>query len=384
MENIKVLHVYRTCYPYTQGGIEEVIRQLCHVTAKLGVTNRIVCLSEKCKAKEIRVIEGVEIHCYPLTIEMASCGFSWQLWWDYRLLSKWADVIHFQFPWPFADFLALTRQLRYKKYIVSYQSDIVRQKGLNKFYLPLMNRFLDKASAIVATSTAYVDSSPVLSQRKAQITVIPNGMNDSVSSENYRSEKEIYRRELANDFFLFIGVFRYYKGIKYLLEAAEITKAPLVLIGDGTEADSIRQYISDHNLHNITLLGQVSEEQKYALIDLATALILPSSHRSEAYGMVLVEAARQGKAQISTELASGTSYINQHEETGLVVPPQDAPALAEAMTILRDKPDLVRKMNHAAYKRYKTYFTAEKMGDQYYHLYQALLAKDGVLMKSAL
>ena len=107
---------------------------------------------------------------------------------------------------------------------------------------------------------------------------------------------------MAEDFFLFLGVFRYYKGLNYLLEAAQQTGLDVVIAGDGPEAEKLYQYVQEHDLTNVHFLGYVTEQQKHALIDISTALILPSSERSEAYGMVLLEAARQGTPMISTEL----------------------------------------------------------------------------------
>ena len=370
---INVLHVYKTCFPYSQGGIEEVIEQLCRATTKLGISNKIVCISKQCKKKEVVETSDATIYCYPMSFEIASCGFSWTLWKEFKGLSEWADVIHYQFPWPFADFIALTRQVSTKPYIVSYQSDIIRQNGLNKLYQPLMKKFLAKATAIVATSKKYIVSSHVLSNLNQPVALIPNGIESNLNTASYQKEKKRYERIYGQNFFLFLGVFRYYKGLNYLLEAAKKTGLDVVIAGDGAEAEVLHQFVKDHELTNVHFLGHVTEQQKYALIDISTALILPSSERSEAYGMVLLEAARQSTPMISTELESGTSFINTHNETGLVVSPKNSTELAAAMQYMAENDQVLKVMSVSAKNRFDNHFTGEIMGKSYAELYHSVL-----------
>ena len=372
---INVLHVYKTSIPYSQGGIEEVIEQLCRATTKLGICNKIVCISKHCKKKETVETPGATIYCYPMSFEIASCGFSWSLWKEFKDLSEWADVIHYQFPWPFADFIALTRQPHSKPYIVSYQSDIIRQNRLYKLYQPLMKKFLAKAASIVATSQKYILSSPVLSNLKQPVTLIPNGIESELDSASYQKEKKRYEGIYGRNFFLFLGVFRYYKGLNYLLEAAKKTGLDVVIAGDGAESEVLHQFVKEHDLTNVHFLGHVTKQQKYALIDISTALILPSSERSEAYGMVLLEASRQSTAMISTELESGTSFINSHNETGLVVAPKNSTELAAAMRYMADNEETVKLMSTSAKNRFDDNFTGEIMGKCYADLYHSVLVE---------
>jgi len=370
---IKVLHVYKTYFPYSQGGIEEVIYQICLSTSKLGLSNKVICISDQCTKKEIIETPGAVIYCYPMSFEIASCGFSRLLWQDFNDLSAWADIVHYQFPWPFADILALTRQSRDIPYIVSYQSDIIRQKGLNNFYKPLMNKFLKNAAAIVATSPKYIKSSAVLSQLKTKISLIPNGIDSAPSQVSFQKEYEEYHKSYGKDFFLFIGVFRYYKGLNYLLEAAKKSGLPIVIAGNGPEAKSLHSYAQTHKLKNVHFLGHITNNQKYALIALTKALILPASERSEAYGMVLLEAARQSTPMISTELQTGTSYINKNTETGVVVEAKNPEQLSDAMVKLNSDSTLISTMGDSAYKRYQQLFTSQEMAKAYSTLYSDIL-----------
>ena len=147
----------------------------------------------------------------------------------------------------------------------------------------------------------------------------------------------------------------------------------MVIGGDGPESEKLYQYVHEHDLTNVHFLGYVTEQQKHALIDLSRALILPSSERSEAYGMVLLEAARQSTPMISTELDSGTSYINAHNETGLVISAKNSVHLAAAMQEMTENEDMVKSMSISAKKRFENHFTGEIMGKRYAELYHSIL-----------
>jgi rhamnosyl/mannosyltransferase len=112
-----------------------------------------------------------------------------------------------------------------------------------------------------------------------------------------------------------------------------------------------------------------------ALLKLCYAVAFPSHLRSEAFGISLLEGAMFGKPMISSEIGTGTTYINIHQQTGLVVPPSDHEALREAMRTLWDNPVLAQEMGRRAEARYWQQFTAEQMADSYASLYQEVVAR---------
>lgn len=377
MVGIKVLHIYKTCALYTQGGIEEVIQQLTAETAKLGVNNRIICLSPKCKKEEIRQVNGAEIYCYPETFEIASCGFSWQLAMKFKQHTQWADVIHYQAPWPFADMLHVFSRTNVPA-VVSYQSDIVRQKYLLHAYKPLMYCFLGKVQTLVASSENYLNSSAVLQKYKKKAVVISNGVAETTNEYNVLEKDQVYKelsQQLGHDFFFFMGVLRYYKGISYLLTALKNTAYPVVIAGTGPEEQKLKQQVKELGLTNVIFLGYITDLEKEILYQLSKAVIFPSCERTEAYGVTLVEAAMHKRAMISTELQTGTSFININEETGFVVEAKNAEQLKVAMDKLSQNTELAKNMGKVAYKRYQELFTSQKMAQDYIKIYKKLLTE---------
>ncbi|MCK5728143.1 MAG: glycosyltransferase [Methylococcales bacterium] len=369
---MRVLHVYRTFFPDTQGGLEEVIRQICKTTHTEGVESRVFCLSHQPKPA---IIDYDEVYVYRAKnhLEIASCGLSFSALSAFKQQVEWADVIHYQFPWPFADVLHILARVK-KPSIVTYESDIVRQKSFLKLYRPLKRLFLNQMQTIVATSPNYAKTSPVLKHYADKVAIIPIGIDEASYPIATQETLDNMREKVGNGFFLFIGVLRYYKGLHILLAAAQKTKALIIITGSGPEEATLKSQAKALNLKNVRFLGYVSNEEKVALIQLSLAIVFPSHLRSEAFGVTLLEAAMNAKPMISCELGTGTSFVNAHKETGLVIPPNDPEKLHQAMTTLSNNPVLIKKYGQAARQRYQTLFTGQKMGKSYAALYQKTLS----------
>ena len=370
---MKVLHFYRTYYPDTFGGIEQAIFQLAEGGLKHGVQAEVLSLSRKGSARE-RIVGHHTTHCSKLNIELASNGFSLSAFKDFSELASRADVVHYHFPWPFMDLVHFITHLK-KPTVVSYHSDIVRQKFLLQLYRPLMNCFLGSVDRIVAASPKYLETSPILRRWKDKTVVIPYGLDKNSYAPPQSDLLEQWRSRVGDRFFLFVGQLRYYKGLHILLDALQGTQFPVVIAGSGPVESEIKQQAQLLGLQNIHFLGKVSDEDKSVLLKLCYAAVLPSHLRSEAFGIFLLEGAMFGKPMISCEIGTGTSYTNIDFETGRVVPPNDATALREAMGFLWDNPTDAAEMGERAGERYRKLFTADRMTSSYIHLYNELLAE---------
>ena len=369
---MKILHVYKTYFPDTQGGVEEVIRQICLNTRPFGLESRIFTLSGSPTPKVISSSEG-DIVRSKRNFEIVSTGFSLEAFSEFKRQTDWADIIHYHFPWPFADLLH-SSLAKGKKSVVTYHSDIIRQKKMNWFYRPLMQQFLSSVDHIVVTSSNYLASSEILSEYREKITVIPIGLSESPFLEN--DVDSICMRQVENrygvGYYLFVGVLRYYKGLHFLLEAMKGAPFKLIIAGTGPEEKRLHQQVKDQGLDNVEFVGFVNDEVKAALISHSKAVVLPSHLRSEAFGVSLVEAAMYGKPMISTEVGTGTSYINLHQKTGLVVEAGNTKLLREAMEKLNADKAICSIFSEQARLRYQKLFTGKKMGESYIHLYSEL------------
>ena len=371
---MRVLHVYRTYFPDPPGGLQEAIRQICISTQPLGIQNTVFTLSPNPIPQTVELPEATVVRCKSWAAP-ASCDLGGlDSISTFRKLTQKADIVHYLFPWPFGDVLhALAPQ---KPSVLTYISDIVRQKWLGVAYAPLMWRTLRSMDAIVFNAPGYAQSSPVLSKGKNLkcLRQIPLGIEES--SYATECDNTILQRLGLNDgepFMLFVGVLRYYKGLHILLEACRHTQGRVVIAGTGPTSEALHAQAQKLGLQNVIFAGQVSNAEKTTLLTACRALVLPSHLRSEAYGMVLVEAAMFGRAMISCEIGTGTSFVNKHEETGLVVPPEASQELAQAMNqLLADKP-LSARFGQAARQRYEALFSGPALGKAYTQLYREVL-----------
>ena len=366
---MRVLHFFKTYWPDTFGGVERTIHAIAKGTAKYGVESDVLSLSKKPGENSVE-FDGHMAHKARLDFEFASTGFSREVFGRFRELSSKADIIHYHFPWPVMDVVHLASRTG-KPTVVTYHSDIVKQKVLLRFYKPLMSRFLNSVDRIVATSPNYLASSDVLKSFEAKTTVIPLGLDEADYPRPDDATRARWRDRFPDRFLLFVGVLRYYKGVHILLEAAKRNGLSVVIVGSGPMEAQLKQ-AAEQGVHNVHFVGPLPDHDKIALLELCSALVFPSPLRSEAFGLSLVEAAMFGKPMISCEIGTGTSFVNLNDETGYVVPPNDVDALSDAMKRIWQDEEKAIAMGAAARDRYLTHFTAEKMCSAYYRLYREL------------
>ncbi|UVK76568.1 MAG: D-inositol-3-phosphate glycosyltransferase [Sodalis sp. Fle] len=369
---LKVLHFYKTYYPDSYGGIEQFIFQLCEGAASAyGIDSTVLSLSSRGYKGRLPLRQHHTAYS-PINFTVASTPFSFSAIDRFRTMALQVDLIHFHFPFPFMDMVHFLAN-NIKPTLVTYHSDIVKQKFILGIYTPLMQSFLADVNHIVASSPNYVATSPVLQRYLSKVTVIPFGLDRVLYPSVDAGREAQWRRRLGNRFFLFIGAFRYYKGLHTLIEAAYAVKYPIVLIGVGPMEVELKKRCVELNLRNVHFLGSLSDKDKAALLNICYSIVLPSHLRSEAFGISLLEGAMYGNPLISCEIGTGTSYVNLHRETGIVVPPSHPSKLADAMRQLWQDPQLAGGYGARALERFKALFTSTRMVNSYNELYLSLV-----------
>lgn len=368
---MRILHFFKTYYPDSMGGTEQVINQLSRSTKALGIDSEVLTLSANPNPATIE-LDGHYVHRVKTTIQIASTDFSIAAFKRFSALVQEVDVVHYHFPWPFMDVVHFATRVK-KPTVVSYHSDIVRQKTLLKCYKPLQDRFLSSVDRIAVFSPNYLESSKVLSQFREKTRVIPIGIDQSTYPIASAALLQKWRDRIGPRFFLFVGVLRYYKGLHILLDALKDTNYPVVIMGAGPTEIALKDQAQRLGLQHVHFTGALPDEDKVALLELCYAFVFPSHLRSEAFGISLLEAAMFGKPMISCEIGTGTSFVNLDQQTGLVVPPSDPNAFKEAMKYLWENPSIAEKMGVEAAKRYLVHFTAKQMTESYAELYRDLV-----------
>ncbi len=345
---MRILQVYKDIHPFVRGGIERYIHDLSKYLSSEGHEVDVLVAGGSDAQEQV---SGFNVMIYPCICRILSNPISLRL---HRILKNTpADVLHFHLPLPSA-VAAWMLSGRDTPYIVTYHSDIVRQAFFLPLYGPLLRRFLKGAFRVIATSDTYRDTSKYLSVLE-NTTVIPIGSDLHVFKPPDRTVKE--------DYVLFVGRFRKYKGIEVLLDAwNEFPRRRLLMVGGGPLESRVRMRIRKEKL-NVTIVSDPSDLELVELYQQARCLVLPSTLRSEAFGMVQTEAMACGIPVISTALSTGVPWVNASGVSGLVIPPADAAALAGALMKL-DDPDLHSILAEGALKRAKRCFNAARFFEQ--------------------
>ncbi len=373
---MKILYLYKDYYPVL-GGIENYTRQLAE--SMVGRGHQVeVLVTNPGWATHRENIQGVPVLKAGRWLNISSAPLSPRLGFEYlrRLYAKsLPDIVHLQFPYPPGELAWLLGSYlprfgaQAPKTILTYHSDIVRQKRLLAFYSPLMGRVLRRVDLILPTSPNYVESSPYLRPLSSKCRVVPLGIDYArFSGAKPSAALAGYRGPTL----LFVGRLRYYKGLQYLLEAMPIINptARLVIVGIGPQETDLRAQVARLKLgERVTFAGEVSEDELPKFYAAADIFVLPACERSEAFGIVQLEAMAAGKPVISTELGTGTSYVNQNQVTGLVVPPADPPALAQAINRLLADKTLSETMGQQGQRRVTQEFSLEMMSQRVEQIY---------------
>jgi len=385
---MKILQTNKAYAPVI-GGMETTVTVLAEgLSKRAGITvEALVCNARRTLANESRVINGVKVTYMPRWGSVASLPISPT--YLPRLAGLHGDILHVHEPFPLVDLsVALFPRIRrqFKKIVVTWQSDIVRQKWALLAYRPFIERFLPQVDRILVSSPALLENSDFLRPHSQRCEVVPLGIPlDWTRDRRPRLARvaEI-RRRLGTPLVLCVGRLVYYKGIQYLVEAmAKLPEARLVIIGSGPLKSNLEAQIASLGLGGrVSLLPHLEDEELHAYYEACDLFVLPSTERSETYGLVQIEAMASGKPVISTEINTGTTYVNCHGVTGLTVPPRDAHALANAMREILHDDDLRACLGRRAEERALREFTAERMVDRTLDVYTRLLGGDSEKSKA--
>ena len=371
---MRVLHVYKDYAPVL-GGIENHIKLLAEAQAARGHEVGVLVTSRD-RQTHVETINGVRVLFAARLATVSSAPISLAL---FSLLRRETpDIVHLHFPYPPGEIANLCVG-RARHTVLTYHSDIIRQKFLRVFYAPVMQRVLARVDRILATSPNYVASSPVLSRWQAKCTVVPLGIDPTPFEGASPSAAFLERaRGKADGLLLFVGHLRYYKGLNYMLRAlCDLPRARLIVVGVGPMEDAWRGLARELGVEDrVQFAGDVPAAELPLYYAACDVFVLPSSERSEAFGLVQLEAMAAGKPVVCTELGTGTSFVNVDGETGLVVPARDPHALASAIASLIDDARLRAQMGAAGRARVQQQFRLEKMVDRVLALYEDLIFRN--------
>jgi rhamnosyl/mannosyltransferase len=365
-----ILQVGKFYYPH-RGGMETHLRSLCGELRK--AVNLDVLVANDGAGTRREIMDGVRVTRAGTPLRLASAPVCPSL--RALIRDSDADLVHLHLPHPTA-LLSYLSSGHQGQLVVTYHSDIIRQKFLGRAFWPFLKKGLERADAIIVGSPNYVETSLVLQQFRERCAVIPFGIPLSPFYRPCVAETEEIRRRYPGPLVLGLGRLVYYKGFEFLVRAMKEVKGRLIVVGDGPlrkklYAEAALAGINDR----FTILTDVEDVIPY--YHAADLFVLPSIARSEAFGIVQLEAMACGKPVVNTQLDSGVTFVSQNGETGLTVPPCDAEALGRAINLLLESPALRERYGRAGQQRVAERFSVEAMAQSTLQLYEKVLSAPG-------
>lgn len=374
MVRMKILQIYKDFYPPVVGGIEKHLNLLSRKIQRCGAEVEIL-VSNTCSNLEVIDFNGIRVTKIPQWGRLLSAPLNPGVAYWIRKLGKSNDILHFHLPNPTAVMGYLASGLK-KHVVVTYHSDIVRQRKVRKVFTPFLRYFLKyDTKKIIATSENIKRNSNILKSYPEKTDVIPLGIDidNYLGKKNHENIARI-KAKFGDRLVLFIGKFRYYKGLNILIEAMRNTNAILMVIGRGPMECEIKEKVNEYGLQKkIVFMSEVPDNFLIDCIHACELLVLPSVFKSEAFGIVLLEAMICGKPVISTNLGTGTSFVNIHNHTGLVVPPNNPYELEKALKYILNNHVEKISLGRNAKKRVIEHFSADLMAARTMALYSSLM-----------
>ena len=386
----KILHIGKYFSPFA-GGIENFLADLISVQN----THQVSALVHDHHFSTSRTFapiiaetwQGQSIYRVPSYGRMlyAPIAPHFPMWLNHVLNQFKPDVLHIHLPNTSAFWCLFSAKARRIPWVIHWHADVVsvmnRRLALAyHVYRPFEQRLLARANAIIATSPPYLSSSLALHAWQHKCHVIPLGISQHRLPEPTTDLKHWASQQwrISHIKLLTIGRLTYYKGHDILIQAmATVNNAELIIVGQGEEKARLEKLIIELQLTDkVKLYGHCSDEQLIGLLDSCDCFCLPSLERTEAFGVVLMEAMRYHKPVIASAIpGSGVTWVVEDKVTGLLTPPGDVTALAYALQQLVDNHTLRQTYGQAGYQRFLDTFIIQQVETEISTLYQQVLGK---------
>ena len=366
---MKVLHAGKFYAP-VHGGMETVLAALCEGAAGRWDVRAVVANEGRQTVRERRHgVSVVRVGTLTRALSVSlSPGLARELW------RERVDCVVLHEPNPLVGtLLAIHRPAR--RLVVWHHSDIVRPTWANPTYGRLQRALYRRADCVIVAAPPLAEHSAAV-RGSRRIEVIPYGIaSDGLATTTLDPAGEVGRAlaRLPEPRVLYVGRLVYYKGLDVLLEALARTGGGLAIVGEGPLDAALRRQIAALGLGDrVAMLGGCTDDEVRGLYQSCDVFVLPSTARTEAFGLVQVEAMACGLPVVSTDLPTGVPWVNAHGVTGLVAPPGDAGALADALRRLLADPALRAELGQAGRRRAVRHFEASRMVERFVEIVESV------------
>jgi glycosyltransferase involved in cell wall biosynthesis len=383
---MRVLHVGKF-FPPHPGGIESVSADLCAGLAAHGIETTMLAHADPGTVRTQRaMIDSVDVTRAACLGRALYAPFSPTFPWHLKglLAEQRPDLLHLHVPNTSAFWPLMFPSIRRIPWIVHWHADIPRNSrsaGLRwgyGVYRPWEQALLKCATAIIATSPNYRDSSEALAPHLGKTQVIPLGVGETSADVHNDTNIQWPSDGLR---ILAVGRLSYFKGFDVLLRAVASTPGCILMLVGGGECDrALRTLARELGIESrVHFTGPIDMDSAgrsrlAAIYACADVFCLPSIERAESFGIVLLEAMRAGLPTIASAIrGSGIGYVVRDGETGLMTTPADPASLASALARLRDDGALRQRLGEAGRRRWREEFTLERNVARTIALYESVL-----------
>lgn len=362
-------------YPI-KGGVEKVMYDLMLGLSDRGVDCDMMCAEESGKGNVRSTDSGARILSFHTWAKVASTTIAPSMVNALRSEAFNYDLIHVHHPDPMA-----TIALRFSGYkgpvVLHWHADIIKRKPLLRFYEPLQDWLLERADAIITTSPVIMNESKPLRKYIDKVHCIPIGIRGMQEDE---AGATILRHDFGDRKMVFsLGRLVPYKGYQHLVDAAGMLPDDYVVVigGDGPLRGELEQQLEEQGLRDkVVFTGRIPDAQLPAYFSACNIFCLPSVMKTEAFGIVQIEAMSLRKPIVATTIkGSGTAWVNSHDVSGLNVTPGDSAELAAAICAICGDANTYKRMSTGARERFQSEFTLDRMVTRCYDLYKQLIEK---------
>jgi rhamnosyl/mannosyltransferase len=374
---IRVCHLGKY-YPPAMGGIETLVCTLARAQAGLGLGVSVACINHRRGPTTVERDGDVAVLRLGCVGRVAKFDVCPEL--GRQLARIEADVLHLHVPNP-TMILGLLQSRTRTPVVVTYHSDLVRQRYLGRLFRPLERLAYRRVHTIMTTSPDYAGGSEFLRPFRDRLHVLPYGLDLRPylePSDDVRARAARIREQYGRHGPIWLTASRqvYYKGLIHAVRALARVRGTLLLIGEGPDQPALRAEAERLGVADrVAFLGPLPHLDIVPYYLAGDALWFPSNARSEAFGLVQVESMASGCPVINTRIVhSGVPWVSLHEETGLTVPVNDPSALAAAAHRLVTEPGLRERLSAGARQRAVREFDHRVMAERSLAIYRHVLA----------
>jgi len=357
-------------FPPRGGGVEHYTYNISKNLLDMGHEITVITSANKSAEEDhgimiIRIKSRVSISNTPIDLTLVSSISN-------ILRKETFDVVNAHTPVPFyADMAAIASKRMKVPFVLTYHNDVIKEswplRTLSSIYNRTLLQLTLRSSDRIITPSPYVHNESEMINKFLERTVwIPPGVDTEVYKPGKGDWKSKYGLPENSKIILFVGAMNRghtHKGVDVLLKAFSMIKDEdtyLVLAGTGDMIPDYKRISESLGIINRTLFtGFIDEETLIDLYRASDMLVLPTLNIAEGFGMVLIEANACGKPVIGSRVG-GIKYVIKDGETGLLVPPGDPEALADAIRRLIEDPEKAEVMGQNGRKMVEKNYTWER------------------------